>query len=178
MDLVDWLIWLTDRIHWEALGIVVTTAAVLAAIWAALLPGRREEKRRQAEARTLRTRLVIALHPVMATFAWLLDPEKAEASEVVFNELDAAGLRRAVDRVDELLLRAYVLEPDEQDKLSAIFSHASFWSDENARGRSVQENACMKIVEDIHDVTELFEKHGYHATNLPTPESESSDDDL
>ena len=55
----------------EALGIVVTTAAVITAIWAALLPGKREEKRRQAEARTLRTRLMIALGPVMQTFAWI-----------------------------------------------------------------------------------------------------------
>jgi len=98
MDLVDWLIWLTDRIHWEALGIVVTTAAVVTAIWAALLPGRREEKRIQAEARTLRGRLMIALAPVMQSFAWLMDPEKAEASEVVFMEL-------------VMLLRAYVLTP-------------------------------------------------------------------
>jgi len=70
--------------------------------------------------------------------------------------------------------RAYILEADEQDALSATLATISFWSDVNARGRSVPRDVCKKIVKDIHVRTGLFHKYGYFATDLPKPEEGES----
>ncbi len=161
---MDLLTELTSRIHWTAWGVIATFTAV----FVALLPIFRVEKRRKAEARMLRARLVAELGKVHPTFqAIALGNEQVKLPPEVLNQkLDPKEVIESLEKAGPLTDRSYVLEHEEQDLVAKITSNASLFAAVYGKcGESLPKavlGTAQNLADWIEELEKLFRKNGYY----------------
>ncbi|HEX9722692.1 MAG TPA: hypothetical protein VGC53_00230 [Vicinamibacteria bacterium] len=161
--MIDWLVSLTQRVDWDAWGTIATFVAVVVAFWAALLPGRGEERRRKAQAKSLRGRLSTALatmHPTFQVLSYdVLPPDFPK--KVRDQKLSRERLPEVIEKVDRLAAESHILEPDEQNLLTSILANASLLAELYRTTDKVPRDTAAKVEDNILKLDALFEKHGY-----------------
>ena len=150
------------RVVLQAGAILATLLAIGVAIWAALMPGIRTEKRRKAEARLLRARLTAAIAAVNPTFQTIGYPDQV-TPETQEHKLEPDALIEAMEKIDGLLALAAILEPEEQDDLGPFITNG-YLTAKRYKTHDVDEHLrtlCKKRSEEILDLADLFKKCGY-----------------
>ncbi len=164
-----------------ALGVVATFCAVLVAIQPIL----RGEKRRKAEARMLRARLIAEFAKIQPTFQAVADdfaiqevahrfPEGDDTSgipagEKLIQQVNADEFIKILEKAGPLIDRSYVLEQREQDLLAKIADNAARFGAAYGKGREKSPTTGGYLAQQgsylsgwISQLKAMFRKNGYY----------------
>ncbi len=110
----EWLIWITQLLHWPAWTAIGTFLAALATSFVAYLalkPILAQKRRQESQARNLRIRLATALTELLPTLRDLTRIPRVVPSTLT---IPADAFEMLVLRIDAVSEQSYILEADEQ----------------------------------------------------------------